>query len=183
MYVMSKLQELVDELLSVGFSAEEAKSKGLETYQKMLGGQQSAVKRERKDVVTQKVTHIPLGSQEELDAFCQHYGMTLTTRFDTFVAKQGANMGKFGVSVGGGFRGGSKFMLYLSDRVGQTNITEMMDQRDRCRKAKDELSVALQTANEFDELLTKAIMTEFSKNDGQSVKPTIGKKESIHPGA
>lgn len=180
---MSKLQELVDELLSVGFSADEARKQGLETYQKMLGGSQSAVKRERKDVVTQKVTHIPLGSQEELEAFAQHYGVTLSTRFDTFIAKNGANMGRFGVSVGGGFKGGSKFMLYLSDRVGQTNINEMMDQRDRCRKAKDELSAALQTANEFDHLLTTAIMAEFQKNDGQSVKPTIGKKENIHTAA
>ena len=177
---MSKLQERVDELLSVGFSADEARKQGLETYQKMLGGQQSAVKRERKDVVTQKVTHIPLGSQEELDAFCQHYGVTLTTRFDTFVAKNGANMGRFGVSVGGGFKGGSKFMLYLSDRVGQTNINLMLECRDRVKKSIDELSAALQTANEMDNLLSVAIMSEFQKNDGQTIKAAIGKKENLH---
>lgn len=177
---MSKLEELVAELTSVGFSAEEARTKGLETYQKMLAGGQSAVKRERKDVVTQKVTHIPLGSQEELEAFCQHYGQTMTTRFDTFVAKNGQNAGRFGVSVGGGFKGGSKFMLYLSDRVGQTNINLMLECRDRCKKSIDELSAALQTANEMEALLSTAIMSEFKKDDGQSVKPTIGKKENLH---
>lgn len=178
---MSKLQEVIDELLSVGFSPEEARIKGLETYQKMMAGSQSSVKRERKEVVTKKVTHIPLGSDEELRDFAKHYGVELTTRFDTFTAKNGQNAGRFGVSVGGGFKGGSKFMLYLSDRVGQTNINEMLDQRDRVRKAKDELSAALQTANEFDNLLTTAIMAEFNKDgDAASVKEIIGKKDNIH---
>lgn len=174
------IAEQVTELLTMGFSKEqalEAVNKQNEAMQKVSAGKQSTRSLVSSKVLS-KLTVLALGNVQELEAHAKRLGIDLDSEFTTFVSKSGQNEGKFAIASNDGGRFGSKFMCYLSDQMGQTNINLLMESRDRAKKSVKELENALAVAKDTEKFTTALIQSLFHEVDGgtEALSEKLGKK-------
>ncbi len=189
---MQTLKDQIKELTDMGVTPEAAAQmvqKNLENQEIVLkaGAQSTRSNRgEGRTRVLKKLTILNLGSVEEMEKLAKLVKFdTLNTKdFETFIAKNGQNAGRFGVSSGASFRGAGKFMAYLSDQQGETHMNLLLETHDRVRSEVKALKTALEVAEEMDRFTAAIIQYLFTKEDGEAeavneaLRPKDGKGDS-----
>jgi hypothetical protein len=171
--MLKTLQEQVQELTALGVSPDEAAKmvmKEQENQSQVLKGGSQSNRQTSRTKVLKQLTILSLGSVEEMEALAKKIGFsTLNTKdFETFIAKNGQNAGRFGVSSGSSFRGPGKFMAYLSDQQGETHMNLLLESRDRIKTEVKALKAALEVAEEMDGFTTAIIQHLFTQKDGEA---------------